>query len=503
MSWLITRLGLRAIDVRKGEVAALVWSCAYFFLILTAYYILRPIRDEMGVAGGVHNLAWLFTGTLIGTLLLHPVYAALVSRLPRRRFVPLTYRFFIVNLIAFFALFHLADAAQTVWVGRFFFIWLSVFNLFVVSVFWSFMTDLYRPTQSKRLFGVVAVGGTLGALLGSTITTGLVGVLGAVNLLLVSALFLEIAARACGALDRHETRLAEEARAEAAELGHGEPSPDPSPHGADVIGGGLGDGVRHVLRSPYLLGIAALMLMYTIAATFLYFQRIDIVSRVFEDDPAGRIRLFGGMDMATNVLTLGTQIFLTGRLLRWLGIGFGLAFLPVICLIGFGALGAAPVLAVVVVFEVLRRAGNFALSRPAREVLYTVMSRTDKYKAKNFNDTFVYRLGDQVGSWSYTAMAWLGLGLSGLAFTMVPLSLAWLLLAMWLGREYRIRQRRQDSTASRQGPTNQTETETNGSGLPHLQPTDGQKPDAGFDEREPARSVRSVEAAHRDHRDHR
>lgn len=437
MSWLITRLGLRAIDVRKGEVAALLWSCAYFFLILTAYYILRPIRDEMGVLGGVQNLAWLFTGTLIGTLLLHPVYAGLVSKLPRRRFIALTYRFFILNLVAFFALFSFADAAQSVWVGRFFFIWLSVFNLFVVSVFWSFMTDLYRPAQSKRLFGVVAVGGTLGALLGSTITTSMVGVLGPVNLLLVSALFLEIAARTAGTLDRHEDQLAAEARAEAAERGQGNGEPDPSVHGSEIIGGGVAEGVRHVLRSPYLLGIAALMLFYTIAATFLYFQRIDIVSRVFEDDPAGRIRLFGGMDMATNVLTLGTQIFLTGRLLRWLGVGFGLAFLPVVCLIGFGFLGAAPVLAVVVVFEVLRRAGNFALSRPAREVLYTVMSRSDKYKAKNFNDTFVYRLGDQIGSWSYTAMAWLGLGLSGLAFSMLPLSLAWLMLALWLGREHR------------------------------------------------------------------
>lgn len=442
MSWLITRLGQRAIDVRPGEVAALAWSCAYFFLILTAYYILRPIRDEMGVLGGVQNLAWLFTGTLIGTLLLHPVYTALVSKLPRGRFVPLTYRFFILNLVGFFLLFRWADAAQSVWVGRFFFIWLSVFNLFVVSVFWSFMTDLYRPTQSKRLFGVVAVGGTLGALLGSTITTGLVGMLGPVQLLLVSALFLEIAARAAQALDRHEDRLVKEARDEARELGAPDlAATDPRTHGSDVIGGDLTDGVRHVLRSPYLLGIAALMLMYTIAATFLYFQRIDIVARVFEGDPEGRIRLFGGMDMATNVLTLGTQVFLTGRLLRWLGVGFGLAFLPVVCLIGFGALGAAPVLAVVVVFEVLRRAGNFALSRPAREVLYTVMSRTDKYKAKNFNDTFVYRLGDQVGSWSYTAMAWLGLGLSGLALSMVPLSLAWLMLALWLGRKHRALQK--------------------------------------------------------------
>ena len=161
----------RAADVRKGETAALAWSFTYFFLILTAYYILRPIRDDMGVQGGVENLAWLFTGTLVGMLLLHPLYTTLVTRLPRTRFIPLTYRFFILNLVVFFLLFRFSDAGQSVWIGRIFFIWVSVFNLFVVSVFWSFMTDLYRPSQSKRLFGILAVGGTLGAMLGSSITS--------------------------------------------------------------------------------------------------------------------------------------------------------------------------------------------------------------------------------------------------------------------------------------------------------------------------------------------
>jgi AAA family ATP:ADP antiporter len=318
-----------------------------------------------------------------------------------------------------------------------FFVWLSVFNLFVVSVFWSFMTDLYRPAQSKRLFGVIAVGGTLGALLGSTITTGLVGVFGAVNLMLVSALFLELAVHVARSLDGHEGELARAAKAEAEEAGAAlEAKPDSMTHGGDVIGGGVWEGIRHVLRSPYLLGIAALVLMYAIASTFLYFQRIEVVGRAFAGDSAGRIQLFAAIDLATNALTLVTQIFLTGRLLRWFGVGFGLAFLPLLSLIGFGILGAAPTLAVIVVFEVLRRAGNFALARPAREVLYTVLARTDKYKAKNFNDTFVYRAGDQLGSWSYTAFGWLGLGLSGLALTMVPLSFAWLLLALWLGRQY-------------------------------------------------------------------
>ena len=210
------RLLRRAVDVREHETTALVASCAYFFFVLSSYYVIRPVRDEMGVAGGVQNLAWLFTGTLVGMLLLHPLFTALVARFPRRRFVPLIYRFFILNLVVFFLVFGAADHGQAVWVGRVFFVWTSVFNLFVVSVFWSFMTDLYRPAQSQRLFGLVAVGGTLGAILGSTITSALVPLVGPVNLLLVSALLLEIAARAARVLDGQEASLARDARPEEA-----------------------------------------------------------------------------------------------------------------------------------------------------------------------------------------------------------------------------------------------------------------------------------------------
>lgn len=432
MSKAIAGLVGRLVDAREGELAALLWSAAYYFFVLSAYYVIRPIRDEAGVAGGVDNLAWLFLGTLVGMLLMHPVFTTLVTRLPRRRFVPLIYRFFILNLAVFFVMYRLADAAQNVWVGRVFFIWTSVFNLFVVSVFWSFMTDLFRPGQSKRLFGMIAVGGTIGALTGSSITSALVGLLGPVNLLLVSALLLELASQACRALDRHEPRLKEAAGAE-----EGGGDDVARKQQGEVIGGGTLDGIKHVLSSPYLLGIAALMMFFTITSTFLYFHQADIISRVFADDRVARTRLFANIDLAVNALTLVTQLFLTGRILRWFGLSVALAFLPVLTMIGFGILAVAPVLGVVVTFQVLRRAGNFAIQRPAREVLYTVLPRTDKYKSKNFNDTFVYRIGDQTGAWSYDLMAKLGLGLSGLALTMVPLSAIWLVLVLWLGRRYR------------------------------------------------------------------
>ena len=449
----------RTINLCPGEGPALIGSAAFFFLILTSYYIIRPIRDEMGIAGGVEYLAYLFTGTLLGTLLLHPLYTWMVSRLPRRRFVPYAYRFFIANLVLFYLVLRGADAAQSIWIGRAFYIWVSVFNLFIVSVFWSFMTDIYHPAQSKRLFGVIAVGGTAGALLGSTITAFLVELAGPLNLLLVSGLFLELAAQASRLLGRYEVRLAEAAQRDYDQINTAGDSPAGPGSGAkdlsrEVIGGGIFEGIRHVVRSPYLLGIASLVAFFAVVSTFLYFQVANIVAEAFLDDPIGRTRLFARRDLAVNMLTLGTQIFLTGRILRWGGVGAALAFLPAVSMIGFGVLGFAPVLAVAIGFEVLRRAGNFAIQRPAREVLYTVLPRTDKYKAKNFNDTFVYRAGDQVGAWSHTAMGWLGLGTTALAFAMVPVSLLWLGVALWLGGSYRTIER-QSSRRTRTGEEGQ------------------------------------------------
>ena len=439
MGSVIGRLIGKAVDIREDEVHAVGWSFAYFFLVLASYFVIRPIRDQMGVAGGVENLAWLFTGTLVGMLLLHPVFSALVARYPRRVFIAWIYRVFIGMLVTFYLLFTVGDQTQSIWIGRAFFIWTSVFNLFVVSVFWSFMTDTYHPSQGRRLFGFIAVGGTVGALLGSSITAGLVGIMGPINLLLVSALLLELAGRSARAFERHEAKLVRAASLE----------PDPEDGIADraadtaeerqeeVIGGGILEGVHRVARSRYLLGLAALILLFAVVSTFLYFHLLAIVEDVMAGDDEGQTRLFAVMEIAVQSLTLVTQIFLTGRILKWLGLGLSLAILPLVSIVGFGILALSPVLVVVVLFQVLRRAANFAIQRPAREVLYTVIERTDKYKAKNFNDTFVYRAADQLGAWSYTGMAFFGLGLSALALTMVPVSAAWLLLALWLGVRYR------------------------------------------------------------------
>ena len=411
----------RLTGARPEEAGLVLLSALYFFFILSAYYVIRPIREEMAVAGGVENIPWLFTGTLVGMLLVHPIFAAVVSRWTRRRFVTVTYRFFMLNLLIYFALLSLVpEGVASVWVGRTFFVWISVFNLFVVSVFWSFMTDIFRERQSRRLFGLIGVGGTVGGIVGSSITAFLVGFLSPATLLLFSVVLLEGAVLCLKALDaRCAGGTAPGSRLEEAER---------------VIGGSALEGIQRVLASPYLLGIGAFMLLFTIGSTFLYNIQADIISRTFAT-ATERTSVFARIDLSVNVLTLCTQLFLTGRLLKWFGVRLTIGILPVISILGFLALGVAPVFAVFVVFQVLRRAGNFALAVPTREVLYTVLPRRDKYKAKNFNDLFVYRAGDQIGVWSFAGLGALGLGSAALALTMVPLAGLWLAVALWLGKK--------------------------------------------------------------------
>ncbi len=425
--------------MRPEEIRALLWSCAYFFCILSAYYILRPLREEMGIAGGVRNLPWLFTGTLVAMLLLHPPFAALVSRLPRLRFVSITYRFFMLNLLIFFVLLKFSTEAQNIWVGRAFFVWISVFNLFIVSVFWAFMADTYNIRQGKRLFGFIGVGGSLGGILGSAITATLAGPVGPVNLLLISVVLLELGVLAVRRLARISDAWGAPP-ALAAAVGsagaNGDAGDSAAAAGGDreePIGGSFLAGITHVMRSPYLLGIVAYMLLYTITATFLYFQQAEIVAATF-DDRAVRTSFFARLDLLVNILTVGTQLFLTGRIIKLLGVAVTLAILPIMVMIGFTGLGLMPTLAVLATIQVLRRSTNFAVARPTRETLYTVLPREDKYKAKNFIDTFVYRSGDQIGAWSYALMGWLGLTMVGIAFATVTLAGVWLLVAFWLGR---------------------------------------------------------------------
>jgi ATP:ADP antiporter, AAA family len=415
----IYRLLKRFLDVRPAETRALGWSWLYIFSVLSSYYILRPVRDEMGVAGGIENLPWLFTGTLAGMIAVNPPFATLVARLPRVRFIAIAYRFFISNLLIFAVLLNAAGAEQNIWLGRVFFIWTSIFNLFVVSIFWALMVDVYDSEQSKRLFGFIAAGATLGGIVGSSITASLAKQVSPVYLLLISAALIEVAVFGVRRLSRLSQAL------------HRQPAMRSD---ESIIGGSVLSGVTHALKSPYLINVSVYILLFTITSTFLYFQQAEIARQSFADRGA-RTAFFAGIDLWVNILTLVAQLFLTHRLLRSVGVAVTLAILPALSVLGFGTLASMPTIAVLVAYQVLRRAANFAFARPTREVLFTVVPREDKYKAKSFIDTVVYRLGDQVGAWSYAGLGLLGLGMTGIALVAVPISCVWLANGWWLGRK--------------------------------------------------------------------
>jgi AAA family ATP:ADP antiporter len=405
---------------------ALFWAFTYFFALLCSYYIVRPMRDEMGIAGGVNKLHWMFTGTFLVMLAAVPLFGWVAKRYPVSRFLPYVYYFFIADLIVFFVLFksHMTHA----YVARTFFIWASVFNLFIVSVFWSFMTDIFSDNQARRLFGVIAAGGTAGALTGPALTAALVKPLGASNLLLMSAGFLAVAVMCIHRIIAWKKSF----DADSDKVGRTSPTKRNAGH-ERAIGGSIFAGVRLVFSSSYLIGICFLILLYTTLATFLYFQQAQIIRDSF-DDPAQRTALFAAMDFSVNFLTLVSQLLLTSRIVRKWGLNWSLALIPLALGLGFLLLGMMPVLSVLIVVQVLRRAGNYAVMRPSREMLYVVLGKEEKYKAKNFIDTVVYRGGDAVSAWVYSGLKAVGFSLAGIALIAVPLAGVWAWVSFRLGK---------------------------------------------------------------------
>jgi AAA family ATP:ADP antiporter len=409
----------RIVDVRPSEAPALAWAWLYMFSLLSSYYILRPIRDQMGVAGGVKNLQWLFTGTLIGMLVLNIPFSYLVKTFPRRTFISISYRFFAVNILLFALALYLATPEQTIWVGRIFFIWTSVFNLFVVSIFWQMIVDIFTAEQGKRLFGFMAAGATLGAIAGSSFTVSTVEHMAPAYLMIGSAIMIEIAVFCVRRLSLLSASLSERPRSE---------QNDDRP-----VGGTLLAGFRDALASSYLLNVSVFLLLYAITSTFLYFQQASIVSHAFSSR-AAQTQFFASVDLGVNILTLVVQLFLTGRILRWFGVGTTLSMLPAASVIGFGVVALLPSLVSIVTFQLVRRAGNFAIARPTREILFTVVPREDRYKAKSFIDTAVYRLGDQIGAWSFALLSYLKLGATDISIVAAVTSIIWLTNSWWLGR---------------------------------------------------------------------
>ena len=420
----------RVMPATPQERAAALWSFAYFFALLAGYYVLRPLRDQMGIAGGVKNLPWLFTATFVTLLVAQPLYGALVARLPRARFIPIVYHFFVANLLVFWAL--LTFDVETAVVARVFFVWVSVFNLFAVAVFWSFMADLFTSEQGKRLFGLIGAGGTAGALLGPIITIWLSVPLGPVNLMIAAVIFLELAVFCVYRLERNVV-MREQAQAP-----------------TESIGGSAFAAIPELVRSPYMLGIGAWVALLSYAATIIYFEQAHIVSEAVKS--AGlQTRIFASIDLAVSLLTLVTQLFITGQVLKRVGTGVAAAALPIVYIVGFAVLAVMPTLIVVVTVQVVQRWMNFAIANPARQLFFTVVTREEKYKAKNLVDVVVYRGSDALSGWIFDTLQGLGLKLGAIALCSLPVVAGWAVLSLALGREQEKRSERHRETSAVEG----------------------------------------------------
>lgn len=408
----------KIIPVERSEWKPVLLATAYGFCILLSYYILRPVRDEISSADR-GNLQYLWTAVFLVMLLAVPAYSALVSRFSRRVFIPLANRFFLSNILAFYAVLQWGPESWRPWIDRCFYVWTSVFALFVVTVFWGFVADLFKNEQGRRTFGFIAVGSSLGGIVGSGLTASLATVLpSAFTLLLVSVVPLEAAAWLAVMLHRHAVGHDEVLRSE----------------GPEKIAGTAWSGIGTVFSSPYLRKIASYIFLMSFASTVLYFQQAELIGRAIADR-AARTSFYAQIDLATNVLTIVTQGLLTAHVIRKIGVGLTLAFVPALSFLGYLTLGTYPLLAVLVVFQVLYRSGRYALARPSREVLFTVVGREARYKSKAFIDAAVYRGSDLVNGWIYAGLAWIGLGVGAIALVSAPVMGAWALMGILLGRE--------------------------------------------------------------------
>jgi ATP:ADP antiporter, AAA family len=405
------------VDFRSDEeLKGMLWATAYGFFIMFSYYILRAVRDEISSADR-GNLQILWTVVFFVMLVAVPLYSWVTSRYSRRVFVPLANRFFIACLVGFWASLAFLPVEARPWIDRFFYVWVSVFALFVVTVFWGLVADCFSNEQSKRLFGFIAVGSSVGGIVGSTVTATLAVQVPVFSLLLIACVPLEVASWCARILDRHLGTGGVKVPGEAAR---------PLP-------GNAFSGVKAVFGSRYLLGIAAFLALMTFASTILYFVQADLVAESFSDRGV-RTAFFAKVDLAVNVLTIVFQVYLTAWIIRWLGVGLTLALVPAGVALGFVALGVYPTLAVLVAVQVAYRAGRYGMTKPAREVLFTLVSREEKYKSKAFLDTAVYRGGDLASGWIYTGLMAVGLSIGAIAMVAAPLAVIWTVVGLGLGR---------------------------------------------------------------------
>jgi AAA family ATP:ADP antiporter len=406
--------------IRPGEGRPVAFAFAAFFLILAGYFVVRPLRDEVGAAD-LPNLAWMFTATFVVTLAITPLIGYAVSRLGRARYVPLVLHVVAALSLAFHLLLGATGGEPRRWIAIGLFVWISVFNLLLVTTFWGWVADLFHRQQGLRLFGLVSAGGTTGALVGSL----LAGVLARVegfeprDLLLASLVLFEAGAVALIALGRSLGVRPGERLGAAPRVRLGEALA----------------AFAALRRSPYLLAIAGNVLLYTMTSTIVYFEQQRIVADAIRDE-AQRTALFADLEFAVQGSTLLIQFLFAGRALSGLGLGACLALVPLLTVLAFGLLALGAPLAVVAAVAILRRAAHFALAKPAQEVLFTVVSREDKYKAKSFIDTFVYRTSDALFGWWFVGLRRLGSHVAVIGIAILPVCALWVWLCARLGRAH-------------------------------------------------------------------
>ncbi len=414
---------MNLISIHRGEWPRFLLAFCYFFFLLAGYFMLRPIRGTVA-ANHSESLHLLYTATFLCMLLIVPVFGWLVSKFRRGRFVPGIYLFFISNLV-YFAFAFKGDATGD-WVQYSFYVWLSVFNLFVVSIFWSFMADIFQPDQAQRLFGSIMAGGSLGAISGPLLTANWVGDIGSGGVMTLAIFCLLVATGFAITLGRFERQNHKD-------------------QPAKIIGGSIWEGAIHVFKSKYLLLICLLMLSHNLTATFLYNGLAVLVDQnILGFDE--RTRFFSYVDLIVQILAFFFQFLITSRLVIYLGMPRTAILPPILLAAGFTLLGSSLGLVLFAAIQVVQRALNYGLLGPVKEMLFTVVSRETKYKSKNFIDTVVYRGSDVTASWIFKGMMMAGLSISQVAWVYMPIMLVWGVGAWHLGKAYTHLKSRLDST---------------------------------------------------------
>ncbi len=409
----------RILCVEPAEVRAVLASFGYFFFLMASYFILRPLRDTMGTVYGVAHLQELFTGTFVLSFVAAPIFAGFASRIRLATFLPWVYWFIAITMVIFYVLFR--SVTNDRWVAAAFYIWLSTFNLITISVFWSLMADIFSSAQAARLFGVIAAGGTLGTIMAPAFVTLFVKAVGTNNLLLISAAGFVLCALLVRLLEAEKQKLT------------GGSTGAQTTTLTRSLGGNPFDGFALLFRSRYLLMIALFLLLMTWISTVIYFQLGDLISKEFSSR-AARTQAYATIDLATNSIAILIQLFGTGRFVQRFGVTAGLLLNPVIMVVAFLAVAFSPVLLVLGSIQVVRRFSEYAIAKPSRDMLFTIVDQQAKYKAKNVIDTVVYRFGDLTSAWLSAAI--LPFGVAGLAIFGIAVSVLWFPVGYLLGGQY-------------------------------------------------------------------